>query len=65
MTREEIKMLIDKEKKKQGPEPLYVAQEFLDAFDRLLGIVDMECDDDQLIKEMTAIRKRAFNLKGH
>lgn len=63
MTADEIKLLIDKEKKKQGPEPLYVAQEFLNAFDRLLGIVDMECDDEQLISEMKNIRKRAFTLK--
>lgn len=63
MTTDEIKSLIAKEKKKQGPEPLYVAQEFLSAFDRLLGIVDMECDDEQLISEMKNIRKRAFTLK--
>lgn len=63
MTTDEIKSLIDKEKKKQGPEPLYVAQEFLNAFDRLFGIVDMECDDEQLIYEMKNIRKRAFTLK--
>lgn len=61
MSSGKLAIIIKNEKEKQE-KIVFGSKELVYAFRRLIGIVETECDDDELIAEMKNINKRIHIL---